>query len=89
MIILKTRSDGKVTVNQKWYATLGHPKTHPQTKYEIPTSEYRSNADSRNYVKVTVTGKWNMTIRHCKMPSHSKFEFYTLNNKGDMLQILF
>ena len=40
MIILKTRSEVKfkVTVTQLWYATLRHPKMHPHTKFEIPTS---------------------------------------------------
>ena len=37
-IILKTRSEVKVTVTQLWYPTLCHPKMHPHTKFEIPTS---------------------------------------------------
>ena len=60
MIILKTRSEVKVTVTQKWYATLGHPKKHPQTKYGIPTSkniEVMPILKTRSEVKVTVTGK--------------------------------
>ena len=28
----------KVTVTQIWYATLRHPKRHPHSKLEIPTS---------------------------------------------------
>ena len=28
----------KVTVTQKWYVTLCHPKTHPHNKFGIPTS---------------------------------------------------
>ena len=39
MIILKTRSEVKVTVTQKWYVTLHHPKMHPHTKFGIPTSK--------------------------------------------------
>ena len=40
MQFLETRSEVKfkVTVTQLWYATLCHPKMHPHTKYEIPTS---------------------------------------------------
>ena len=38
-IILKTRSEVKVTVNQKWYMTLRHPKMYPHTKYGIPNSK--------------------------------------------------
>ena len=41
MQFLETRSEVKfkVTVTQLWYATLRHPKMHPHTKYEIPTSK--------------------------------------------------
>ena len=40
MQFLETRSEVKfkVTVTQLWYATLCHPKMHPHTKFEIPTS---------------------------------------------------
>ena len=32
MMILKTRSEIKVTVPRKWYVTLRHHKMHPHTK---------------------------------------------------------
>ena len=37
---LETRSEVKfkVTVTKLWYATFCHPKMHPHTKFEIPTS---------------------------------------------------
>ena len=37
---LKTRPEVKlkVTVTLLWYATLRHPKMHPHTQFEIPTS---------------------------------------------------
>ena len=35
-IILKTRSEVKVTVTRKWYMTLRDPKMHPHTKFGIP-----------------------------------------------------
>ena len=40
MQFLETRSEVKfkVTVTQLWYETLFHPKMHPHTKFEIPTS---------------------------------------------------
>ena len=40
MQFLETRSEVKfkVTVTQLWYVTLGHPKMHLHTKFEIPTS---------------------------------------------------
>ena len=44
-IILKTRSEVKVTVTQKWYATLRHPKMYPHTKFEIPTSKNTGDMD--------------------------------------------
>ena len=37
-IILKTRSEVKVTVTRKWYQTLRHPKMQIHTKFEIYTS---------------------------------------------------
>ena len=39
MIILKTRSEVKVTVTRKWYMTLRYPKMNPRTKFGIPTSK--------------------------------------------------
>ena len=38
-IILKTRSEVKVTVAQKWYVTPRHPKMHLHTKFGIPISK--------------------------------------------------
>ena len=38
MQFLETRSEVKVTVTQLWHVTLLHPKMHPHTKLEIPTS---------------------------------------------------
>ena len=38
-IILKTRSEVKVTVTPKWYMTVRHPKIHPHTKFGIPNSK--------------------------------------------------
>ena len=37
-IILKTRSEVKVNVTQKWYVTLYYPKMHLHNKFGIPTS---------------------------------------------------
>ena len=53
MIILKTRSETKVTVTQNWFSTLGHPKMHPHTKFGITTSTntqvtHQTQVDSRN-----------------------------------------
>ena len=39
MIILKTRSEVKVTVTRKWYSTLPHSKMHPHIKFGNPTSK--------------------------------------------------
>ena len=45
MIILKTRSEVKVTVTRKWYETLRHPKVYPHTKFGIPTSKNIGDMD--------------------------------------------
>ena len=52
-IILKTRSEVKVTVTRKWYMTLCHPNMHLHTKFRIPISKNiwictRLNAVSSN-----------------------------------------
>ena len=44
-IILKTRSEVKVTETQKWYVALRHPKMHPHTKFGIPTSKNIGDMD--------------------------------------------
>ena len=36
---LKTRSEVKVTVTQKWYVTPCHPKIHLHTTFGIPISK--------------------------------------------------
>ena len=53
VITIKTKSEVKVTVIRKWYATLCHPKMHPHTKFGIPTTmsigdmhQTRSRTDS-------------------------------------------
>ena len=53
----------KVTVTQLWYRTLCHPKLHPHTKFEIPTSHNNNKRyapdtiilKTSSEVKVTVT----------------------------------
>ena len=67
-IILKTRSEVKVTVTQKWHVTPGHPKMHLHTKFGIPISKnigdmhqtQCSFQETRSEVKfkVTVTQLW-------------------------------
>ena len=98
MIILKTRSEVKVTVTAKWYTTLRHPKMHPHIKFGIPPSKNlgdmhrtRSWTDrhfitiqTKSEVKVTVTRKWYATLRYPKMHPHTKFGIPTSKNIGDM-----
>ena len=94
MQFLKTRSEVKfkVTVTHFWHATLRHPKMHPHTKFEIPTSNNIRDAPdtiilktrSEVKVKVTVSGKWYATLRHHKMYPHIKFGIPTSKNIGDM-----
>ena len=91
MQFLETRSEVKfkVTVTQLWYTTLRHPKMHPHTKIEIPTSNNMRYAldtiilKTRSEIKVTVTPKWYVTLRHPKMHPHTKFGIPTSKNIGD------
>ena len=95
MQFLETRSEVKfkVTVTQLWYVTLRHPKMHPHTKFEIPTSNNMRYApdtiilqtSSGVKVKVTVTRKWCATLCHPMMHSHTKFGTPTSKNIRDML----
>ena len=65
MIILKTRSEVKVTVTRKCYATLRHPMMHPHIKFGIPISKNigymhrtRSGTDGHcDYYKKQVRGQ--------------------------------
>ena len=90
-IILKTRSEVKVTVTQKWFMTLRYPKMHLHTKFGIHIS--KNIGDMHQFLetrlevkfKVTVTSLWYTTRRHPKMHPHTKFEIPTSNNIRDML----
>ena len=85
-----------VTVIQKWYVTLRHPKMHPHTKFGISTSNnVPVNKQSNNQFtvshtvkanRVTVIQKWFVTLRHPKMHPHTKFWIPTSNNVGEMLR---
>ena len=53
MIILKTRSEIKVTVTRKWFVTLHHSEMHLQTKFGFPVSKiigdmHQTQSVSRN-----------------------------------------
>ena len=95
-IILKTRSEVKVTVTQKWHVILCHPKMHLHNKFGIPISKnigdkhqtQCSFLETRSEVKfkVAVTQLWYATLRHPKMHPHTKFEIPTSNNIRDMLR---
>ena len=49
-IILKTRSEVKVTVTQKWYLTLHHPKMHLHTKFGNPISKNIGDMHQTQYI---------------------------------------
>ena len=94
-IILKTRSEVKVTVTQKWYVTLGHPKMQLYSEFGIPISKnMRYAPDSMQFLetrsevkfKVTKTQLRYATLCHLKMHSQTKFEIPTPNNIRDMLR---
>ena len=90
MQFLEIRSEVKfkVTVTQLWYVTLRHPKMHPHTKFEIPTSNNMRYAPDTIILKtrseVKATRKWYVTLRHPKMYPHTKFGIPTSKNIGDM-----
>ena len=90
MQFLETRSEVKfkVTVTQLWYAALRHPKMHPHTIIEIPTSNNMRYALDTIILKTTsevkVTRKWYATLRHPKMYPHTKLRIPTSKNIGDM-----
>ena len=94
-IILKTRSEVKVTVTQKWYVTLGHPKMQLYSEFGISISKNRRYApDSMQFLetrsevkfKVTKTQLWYATLCYLKMHPQTKFEIPTSNNIRDMLR---
>ena len=89
MRILETRSKDKVTVTQKWYVTLRHPKKHPHTNFWILTSSnirICSGLDySRNWSEVKVIVTQN-GIGHSAIPTcntHTKFGIPTSKNIGE------
>ena len=47
----ETRSEVKFKVTQSWYATLRHPKMHPRTKFENPTSNNLRDMSGHDYSK--------------------------------------
>ena len=94
-IILKTRSEVKVTVTQKWYVTLGHPKMQLYSEFGIPISKnMRYAPDSMQFLetrsevkfKVIVTQLWYMTLSRPKMHPQTKFQIPTSNNIRDMIR---
>ena len=88
-ITLKTRSEVKVTVTQKWYVTLSSQYAFTHQIWNSYLKEYRRYApDSMQFLetrsevkfKVTVTQLWHGTLPHLKMYPHTKFEIPTSNN---------
>ena len=89
MIILKTRSEVKVTVTWKWNATLHHPKMHPHTKFGIPTSKnIRDMLRTQYFLKLGQRSRWPKNCMwhscHPKMHLHTKFGIPISKNIGDM-----
>ena len=65
MIILKTRSEVKVTVTGKWYMTLRYPKMHPHTKFGIPTSKNIGEMDRTRKRDRHTEGRTDSVITIC------------------------
>ena len=94
-LIIKTRSEVKVTVTQKWYVKLGYPKMQFYSELGIPISKnMRYAPDSMQFLetrsevkfKVTNTQLLHATLCHLKMHPQTKFEFPTKNNIRDMFR---
>ena len=95
-IILKTRSDVKVTVTRKM--VFDTPSSQDAFTHQIWNSylkEYKKHApDSMQFLeirsevkfKVTVTQLWYATLCHPKMHHHTIFEIPTSNNIRDILR---
>ena len=49
-------------MTQLWYATLRHPKMHPYTKFEIPTS------NNMRYAPDTIIFKTRSEVKVCDTP---------------------
>ena len=84
MQFLESRSEVKfkVIVTQLWYTKLRHPKMHPHTKFEIPTSNNMRYArdtiilKTRSEVKVTVTRKWYVALSPQDASTHQIWNSY-------------
>ena len=81
-IILKTRSEVKITVTRKWYVTLRYSRMHLHQILNPYLKEYRRYAqdskhflETRSEVKFNVTGTqgWCATLCHLKMHPNTKF----------------
>ena len=92
-IILKTRSEVKVTVTRKRYVTPSSQHAFTHQIWNSYLKEYKRYApdlmqflETRSEVKfkVTVTQLWYVTLCHCKIYQHTKFEIPTSNNTLDM-----
>ena len=59
-ITLKTRSEVKVTVTQKWFVTLRHPKMHLHTKFGIPIS--KNIGDMHQFLETRSEVKFKVTV---------------------------
>ena len=68
VITIKTMLEVKVTVTQKLYTTLRHPKMHPHIKFGIPTS--KNKGDMRR-TRSGTDGQCDYYMSHCQ--NSSKF----------------
>ena len=81
-IILKTRSEVKVTVTWKWFITLSYPKMHPHNKFVIPTSKHiRDMLQTQLFLKLgqrsrsqwLLNGMWHSVIPRCIYTTNLEF----------------
>ena len=99
IIILKTRSEAKVTLTLKMVCdTLSFQDVFTHQSWNSYLKEYRRYApDSMKFLearsevmsKITVTQLWYATLCQSEMHPHTKFEIQTSNNIRDILRTRF
>ena len=84
MQFLETRIEVKfkATVTQLWYGTLCHPKMHPHTKFEIPTTNNIRNMLRTDYSKNLVRGQGHSDLKMVcdTLSSHDAFTHQIWNS---------
>ena len=84
VITLKTKSEVrvKVTVTRKFYATLGHPKMYPHTKFGIPTSK---NIGDMHWTRSGTDGR-TVRLLHASQSSFGGIKTLKIHKRSTVLE---